>query len=308
MSAGGPLMSVIVPTYERTDLLGRALRSVLAQTYRPLEILVVDDASPTDPRRRVGELDHESVRYLRHEENRGAAVARNTGIEAASGELLAFLDSDDEWLPEKIDAQVMALEKAPEGTGLVSCGVLFVDEGGREYGRRAVVPPDPYGKLLEENFVGSTSVALLPRQVLERVGGFDRALPSSQDHDLWLRVTRDHDLAAAPQPLVRMHVDLTRPRISSDARAKRAGTKRMLEKHGEEMRRRGVRHLYLRNQGRFFASRASGDVAGARRLYRDSLRDRPLAPATWLWLAATFLPRSLFDPVARFARARRSGS
>ena len=103
---GSPVVSVIIPTYNRAHLIGRAIRSVLDQTYQDWELIVVDDASTDDIPGIVKGFTDGRVKYIRHDENKGAAAARNTGIQAARGAYIAFLDSDDEWLPEKLERQV----------------------------------------------------------------------------------------------------------------------------------------------------------------------------------------------------------
>lgn len=110
-------VSVVIPTYNRAELLSRAIDSVLAQTYDDFELLVVDDGSTDDTEAVVTAYDDDRVRYLAHETNRGANPARNTGIEAAEGEFVAFLDSDDEWRPRKLEAQLDRLEAVEAESG-----------------------------------------------------------------------------------------------------------------------------------------------------------------------------------------------
>jgi glycosyltransferase involved in cell wall biosynthesis len=105
-------VSVVIPTYNRASLLGRAIKSVLEQTYQDFEIIVVDDASTDNTEEVVRNLRDRRIRYLRHEKNRGGSAARNTGIRAAWGQYIAFQDSDDEWLPEKLKKQMEVLAAA----------------------------------------------------------------------------------------------------------------------------------------------------------------------------------------------------
>ncbi|MFC6974687.1 glycosyltransferase family 2 protein [Halomicroarcula sp. GCM10025709] len=111
--ADRPRVSVVVPTYNRADTVGRAVESALAQTVTDIEVVVVDDGSTDDTAAVVTGIDDERVRYLAHERNRGRSAARNTGIEAARGEYVAFLDSDDRWLPGKLDRQLAELSRRP---------------------------------------------------------------------------------------------------------------------------------------------------------------------------------------------------
>lgn len=113
------LVSVIIPTYNRGDLISRAIASVIAQTYQNLEIIVVDDASTEDIAQAIAHINDPRLRYLRHETNLGGSVARNTGIKAAQGEFVAFLDSDDTWLPHKLQRQLAEISTISRSDNLV---------------------------------------------------------------------------------------------------------------------------------------------------------------------------------------------
>src|SRR6056297_1399486 len=121
-----PTVSVIVPTYNRADSLPRTIDSVLAQTHDDLELVVVDDASTDDTETVVERYEDDRVTYLEHATNRGGSAARNTGIRASDGDYVAFLDSDDEWHPEKLERQVRELESRSEEWVAAYCGVEMV--------------------------------------------------------------------------------------------------------------------------------------------------------------------------------------
>ena len=130
-SEDAPTVSVIIPTYNRAHLLPRALESVLAQTFEDLEVLVVDDGS-TDGTEAVVTGYDDRVRYLRQPQNAGVSAARNRGLREARGEFVAFLDSDDEWFPEKLARQVERFRELPDRVGLLYCGVQFGRRPDRE--------------------------------------------------------------------------------------------------------------------------------------------------------------------------------
>src|ERR1700678_3861883 len=131
-----PLVSIIIPTYNRAEYLGQAIDSALAQSYRPIEIIVVDDGS-TDDTQGVAARYGDRIRYI-HKANGGASSARNAGFAAASGEVLALLDSDDRWLTEKLEKQISLLS---DGVGLVHAGFrVFNSDDGRV--TSTAVPPD----------------------------------------------------------------------------------------------------------------------------------------------------------------------
>ena len=109
----GPLVTVIIPTYNRANQISRAIHSVQAQSYKHWELLIVDDASNDDTAKIISNIADSRIQYIRHETNQGAAAARNTALAQAKGEYIAFLDSDDEWIPAKLEKQVIYFEQLP---------------------------------------------------------------------------------------------------------------------------------------------------------------------------------------------------
>lgn len=197
---GGPTVSVVIPTYNRRDLVERALQSVYGQTYRDFEIVVVDDGS-TDETRAVlaGEA---RVRYL-FQKNRGPASARNLGIRQAQGELIAFLDSDDVWLPDFLSAQVAVLSRYPE-VALVCARSIVGKKEAKDFPlSRELIVGDLYPKLYERSFVRTPTV-VTRKSCLESVGCFNESYPWSEDHDLWLRIASKHAIAYVNRCLVRI--------------------------------------------------------------------------------------------------------
>ena len=128
-----PTVSVIIPTYNRAHLVDRAIQSVLNQTYKDFELIIVDDGSTDNTEDIIKEFQKkdERIKYIRHEENRGGSAARNTGIKAAKGEYIAFLDSDDEWLPIKLGRQISEFTNKSK-IALVYTGRIIIEEGERE--------------------------------------------------------------------------------------------------------------------------------------------------------------------------------
>jgi len=187
-----PEISVIIPTYNRGSLVGRAIKSVLKQVYRDIELIVVDDGSLDDTGDVVAVLKDQSrdirVTYKKTE-NRGVAAARNTGIGLAGGSWLAFLDSDDLWMPDKLAKQRLFLSENP-GIRLVHSDERWIRNGVR------VNKPKAYRKFGGEVFIESLAVCMIgpstvmmEKSLLDQVGGFDEAFPVCEDYDLWLRIT-----------------------------------------------------------------------------------------------------------------------
>lgn len=185
-----PLVSVIIPTFNRARLLPRAIKSVLCQTLRDFECIVVDDGS-TDRTDELPVLKNADsrIRYVKLPENRGVSAARNTGVDATSARLLAFLDSDDEWLPHKIEKQVRWLERNRDFS-IVQTREIWIRNGKR------VNAPKTHEKFMGDLFDASLgrcmitpSSVLLTRALFKECGGFNESLPACEDYDLWLKIT-----------------------------------------------------------------------------------------------------------------------
>ena len=203
-------VSVIIPSYNYGRYIGEAIDSALGQTLPPLEVIVVDDGS-TDDTPEVLAKYGDRIRVLR-QQNAGVAIARNSGIAAARGELVAFLDADDVWLPRKLELQTARFDGS---VGLVHCGVEF---------GTAIQLPRIEGDvadallLLEPDVIhGPGSTVIVPKRVAEEIGGFDASLPASEDWDFIYRVARRYRVAHVAEPLVRYrkhgsgrHDDITR--------------------------------------------------------------------------------------------------
>ena len=206
-----PLVSVVVPVYNGSRYLQEALDSALAQSYRPLEFIVVDDGS-TDSSPAIIRSYSSRVRSIR-QDNRGVAGARNAGIRAARGEWIAFLDQDDWWLPEKIAKQI-GVASEDEAIGLVHTEVKHYHNASGEYVRRFnpnrsdLLTGYCYERLLLGNGIFNSSV-MARHAVLDQAGGFNEEMlgNTAQDYDLWLRVAKRSKLSYVPEQLAvyRLH-------------------------------------------------------------------------------------------------------
>lgn len=204
-----PRISVVIANYNYGRFLRDAIDSVLAQRYENLEVLVVDDGS-TDESRSILESYRGRVRPVL-QENRGVSAARNRGIAESTSPLIAFLDSDDLWHPDKLERQVEQLDD-PD-VGMVYTGLRYIDSNGRELGRTLL---GSSGNVLEELVLlrgpgvpASGSGALIRREVFERVGLFDTSLSTSADWDMWRRIACHYAIELVREPLVfyRQHGD-----------------------------------------------------------------------------------------------------
>ena len=180
-----PKVSVIIPTYNRRDFVREAIASVLAQTYRDFELLVVDDGSNDDTATVVQEFAE--VRYV-FQPNRGVSAARNRGVALSNGDLVAFLDSDDLWQPRKLACQVAFFAAHPEAH-ICQTDEIWLRHEVRvnPHNKHRKVGGDIFARSLHLCLV-SPSAVMLHRELFEQVGGFDESLPACEDYDLWLRI------------------------------------------------------------------------------------------------------------------------
>ncbi len=195
-----PLVSVIIPTFNRAKMVGNAIASVLAQSFRDFELIVIDDGSTDDTRERLTRLPS-GVR-VHFQENRGVSAARNKGVALATGSLLAFLDSDDLWLPEKLSRQVAFFNHHPE-TLICQTEETWVRNG------RRVNPKNrhrkPSGMIFSPSLslcLVSPSAVMIKRALFEEMGGFDESLPACEDYDLWLRISCRYPVFLLDEPLI----------------------------------------------------------------------------------------------------------
>ena len=198
-----PKVSVIIPTYDRIETLPRSLNSVFKQTFSDWELIVVDDGS-TDGTDEMVLRDYSSVR-LHRQENKGVSSARNAGVALASGEWIAFLDSDDAWFPEKLERQLSSLATEHE------LRLSHTDEIWIRNGRRVNQPKEYaksgghlYRRCLRLCCICPSSV-LIRKDFFEELGGFDEAFPACEDYDLWLRITAREPVHYLDQALVRKY-------------------------------------------------------------------------------------------------------
>ncbi len=204
-----PLVSVIVPTHRRPELLRRALRSVLAQTYPAIEIHVVENGARAGAEQIVNELGGVARGLSYHFVPRGnVCVARNAGIERSRGAYCALLDDDDEWAPDKLALQVARLE-ADRELGWIACRVWWQTESPgpvRSFEQPAYQGPSSYADLVREgNLIWSTSCTVVRQECFARVGMFDPRYRYANDYELYLRLARQFPFAILEEPLVRYY-------------------------------------------------------------------------------------------------------
>lgn len=231
------MVTAIITTHNRVpSIVRRAIKSVVNQTYNNIEIIVVDDSTPSFPQREEVEQTVKAISdeiiYIKHNSNQGACVARNTGLRNAHGYYIAFLDDDDEWLPEKIEEQIKGFTES--NAALVYSGIINVDEEkDREYRSKFNTESGRiFDTLLKKNIIGTTSNPMIRKDIIEDVGGFDILMQSSQDLDLWLRIAMRYSVKNVNRPLVKYHI-YSGERISTNAEKKISGIERINLKYSE---------------------------------------------------------------------------
>ncbi|WP_434531776.1 glycosyltransferase family 2 protein [Haloarcula sp. NS06] len=239
-----PLVSVVLPTYKRPDKLRGAARSVANQTYSNIELIVVDDHSPQLAADTLAGEPLESIKVncVRHQENRGANQARNTGIERAEGEYIALLDDDDAWDSEKIARQVAELEDSADGVGVVYTGCEY-DYG--DYTRDVIFTAEgnvTKDLLLGESF-GEFSTLMVAADIIPQAGLPDERFPSWQDREWLIRLSLHTEFRVIPEVLTYRHCPEEADRISNNYAEKRdISYPLMVEKHRELAARYGRKY------------------------------------------------------------------
>ena len=295
-----PHVSVIIPVYNSAHLIGGALRSVFAQTFQDFEVIVIDDGSDNPDALLSALSEWPAIQYVR-QANGGPACARNTGIRRATGTIVAFLDADDEWLPEKLERQVEYFFRYPS-TGLLHTGVV-----GEVSGRAEAGPPhNAFCDLYHTTFFIKTLTVAIPRAVLTEVGGFDeRREIHVEDWDLWLRIAARHPLGYLPEPLaiyrpgglMSRHVERTYEAQGLVIDKNKHLCALACDKHRQAPKRCEHERRYVLHRDWAYDRLASGNRRGAREQFRCALQHSPLQPRTAMLYLSTFVSEGLHDVV-----------
>lgn len=323
-------VSVIVTTFNQAPYIGDALSSVLAQTHKPFEVIVVDDGSTDETPNRIAPY-HDRVRYI-HQANQGVAASRNTGIRAATGDLLAFLDGDDLWDPEKLEIQVRVQKENSASGIIVTDGVSFDEAGVRAQslfrhvhaafeGSWPSITTQCYWNMIRRNLISTCTQIMIPAAVLRDVGLSDTRFKIGSDYDLYLRIAARYPITFVAKPLMRWRF------LSSSASGPaqlrylnwsvdiiRALKKQLGERPARdhrEIRKRISQTVFEVAEAAYYYGRAGNRSWAARYLSR-LLIDNPAHPSVAFFLAGLLLPqafaRILGRRAHRMVKARYDGS
>lgn len=193
-----PKVSVIIPTYNRAKMLKKCLGSVLSQSFQNFEIIISDDGSTDNTKEIVKnyQTQDDRIKYIWQENSGNPTKPRNKGIKEARGEFIAFLDSDDEWLPKKLEKQIALFQKNKKSNiGIVACNVLTFNVDNKKI-KKYKIPnyKNAFKELLARNFIfGSASMVMIKKEVFDEVGLFNENISSLEDWEMWLRITKKYD-------------------------------------------------------------------------------------------------------------------
>lgn len=232
------LVTAVITTHKRIpQIVTRAIKSILNQTYSNIEIIIVDD-SPQDyvyrneVKKEIEELAPDAI-YIQNSQTLGACAARNVGLKHASGKYIAYLDDDDEWLPNKIESQLEQFAKANINTCMVYCAFIKYDESTGE--KKKIPLKKCQGMIYEEllrygNICGGMSMPLIRTDYLREIGGFDEKMPALQDYDVWLRLAKKYPIIYDEEYLVKYYWG-EGDQISKNPDNKIGGIKRIISKN-----------------------------------------------------------------------------
>jgi glycosyltransferase involved in cell wall biosynthesis len=302
-----PLVSVIIPTYGRDEDLPDAIESVLEQQYERLELIVVDDGSPTPVATTLPErfLKEERMTVIRHEENRGANVARNTGIQAASGECVAFLDDDDQWDETKVRKQVETFSRSPPETGVVYTWVRREHPAGT-----TVSTPTAAGNVVTELLTGSNfgqfSSVLVDTEVIADAGLPDERFPAWQDREWFFRLAQFCEFQPVEEPLTYRQTG-REDSITSNFQQKRdVAYPLFVEKHGDLAAEYGryYERSFLASMRRSLARSAirAGEYGEARKYFLLSFLANPLHRPVYPHLLPSLGGKWTYESIASLRR------
>lgn len=269
MNQIGPKVSIIIPTFNRPELLRRAMKSALNQTYSNVEVIVIDDHPESNQENLKKEFP--SVRFYQNSENMGGCYSRNRGIEESEGEYVNFLDDDDELSPDKVSMQIKKFrESQAEDLGFVTAHAEDF-RSGKKIIKNNSVSGNVYRQLLSGYAIAGIETMLIRKKCLMEVGGFDKNLQSSQEYDLMIRLAEKYRVDFVDEILSRQH--RSKDQISLNFDKKISGATYLFRKHDHRYREIGPLFwlkMRLKLRGlicRFYIGKLLGE-----RAYRFTIR------------------------------------
>jgi len=287
------LVSVIIPTYNREKCIRRAIESVLDQTYQNVELIVVDDGS-TDNTKEILEpfIKSGKIKYF-YQPNRGPATARNLGIKNSKGEFIALLDSDDEWLPEKLEKQIGLFQNSKdEKLGFVGCNIIFINEITNKTIEYKIPRYKNFFRFLLSEFMWppQLSTIITKKQIIEEVGLFDEKVWFGEDLDMWIRIAKKYNFDFVLDCLTKIHLHPTSLSFTTKPYKITKSYDYITQKYKQDYQRfPKIYSTRLRLLGSLYYR--AGDVEKGRKLFLESIKVNSLNLKSYFYF---FL--SLFGP------------
>ena len=196
-----------MPTYNRLHLIGNAIESIINQTYKDFELIIVDDCPEKRAEEVVEKFKDKRIIYVKHKQQKGGAAARNTGMRMARGDFIGFIDDDDEWLSKKLETQMSVFKRAPADVGYCFSAAITVKDNGIELSSEVPEGIDNYYERALRSFKGFLGITLIVKKtVIEDVGYWDEAFPSHQEIEWLLRISKKYKGLSINKPLVRANM------------------------------------------------------------------------------------------------------
>lgn len=230
-------ISIIIPTYNRPEMVEKAVKSVLNQTYNDFQIIVINDGSEKSPDSIIERLNDERIIYLKHNKNKGGGAARNTGIKNSNSEYITFLDDDDEYLPDKLECQIMIMEKYKNDIDYMFCAVTnYYEKTGRIETQRFQNKGinDYHNDVLAHNIRMLTPALFVKSNVIKSLNGFDERFPSNQEWDLTIRLTKNRKGYCLDKSLIKVNI-LKGEHTGGSLSRRIAGRELIVEKYFDEL-------------------------------------------------------------------------
>src|SRR5215813_12102040 len=256
-------VSVIIPTHNRAEFLRSAITSVLNQTFQDFEIVIIDDASQDHTREVITNFNDTRIKFIHNQVSKGAAGSRNIGLMNTKHEYIAFLDDDDEWLPEKLKIQTHLLDNSPQEVGGVCTGCFTIEKAS---GKVLSIDNLEMNDIYKGNFITTSSI-LLRRECFEKCGLFDENMPTSSDGDMWIRISEKFSFKVIKDALVNYYVHENSLTLDYEKKAK--GLEILLEKYDNLFKKYYKEHSrrYL-NLGVFYCYK--GELQKGRKAFRNA--------------------------------------
>jgi O-antigen biosynthesis protein len=291
------MVSIIIPTYNRANLSARAIRSVLNQTFKDFELIIVDDGSTDNTKDMVEgfcKIDAR-VKYFRQENSGTPAGPLNNGIKNSQGEYIAFLDDDDEWLPSKLEKQIELFQNSQKpNPGIVSCGCHII-RGDKIKIYKFPATDNILESLLDKSVFLSCSSTVMKNAVFVRLGQFDETFRLFFARDMWLRICREYDFDFVDEPLYRYHIhESNLSRKDPSREAEELG--RLIDKWQVLYKKYpAVWSRQLKTVGALYAS--NGDMASARKYFIASIKAAPYYLKNYINLSISLFGEKMYKKV-----------